>query len=260
MNTRLFPAVAVAAATLAGIAACATINRGPAVAGRTTTPIKHVVVIFGENISFDHYFGTYPVATNPPGEPAFTAVPNTPDPNGLRGELLTNNPNARNPENGAGAANPFRLDRSQASTADQSHSYTPEQRAYHGGAVDLFPKYTGRAGAGGTGAFATSGLVMGYYDGNTVTALWNYAQRFAMSDNAHGDQYGPSTPGALNLASGQTNGIKAVSRGSRHLGHPRRTGFVHRHRRPRSRRRRLLDDQRQRRVGDDRPQHRRSPR
>ena len=32
----------------------------------TQTPIKHVVVIFFENISFDHYFGTYPFATNPP--------------------------------------------------------------------------------------------------------------------------------------------------------------------------------------------------
>jgi phospholipase C len=32
----------------------------------TTTPIKHVVVLFDENISFDHYFGTYPFATNPP--------------------------------------------------------------------------------------------------------------------------------------------------------------------------------------------------
>ena len=27
-----------------------------------TTPIQHVVVIFNENISFDHYFGTYPKA------------------------------------------------------------------------------------------------------------------------------------------------------------------------------------------------------
>lgn len=27
-------------------------------------------------------------------------------------------------------------------------------------------------------------LVMGYYDGNTVTALWNYAQNFAMNDNS----------------------------------------------------------------------------
>ena len=37
----------------------------------TATPIKHVVIIFGENISFDHYFGTYPHALNPPNEPAF---------------------------------------------------------------------------------------------------------------------------------------------------------------------------------------------
>src|SRR6202047_428845 len=33
--------------------------------GTTTTPIKHVVVIFQENVSFDHYFATYPNATNP---------------------------------------------------------------------------------------------------------------------------------------------------------------------------------------------------
>ena len=25
---------------------------------------------------------------------------------------------------------------------------------------------------------------MNYYDGNTVTGLWNYAQHFAMSDNS----------------------------------------------------------------------------
>ena len=39
-----------------------------------TTPIKHVVVIFDENISFDHYFGTYPKATNTDGTP-FTRGP-----------------------------------------------------------------------------------------------------------------------------------------------------------------------------------------
>ena len=47
------------------------------------TPIQHVVVIFQENVSFDHYFGTYPNATNPQGEPAFTAAANTPSVNGL---------------------------------------------------------------------------------------------------------------------------------------------------------------------------------
>ena len=49
----------------------------------TATPIKHLVVIFGENVSFDHYFGTYPYATNPAGEPAFYAAPGTPTVNGL---------------------------------------------------------------------------------------------------------------------------------------------------------------------------------
>jgi phospholipase C len=37
----------------------------------TSTAINHLVVSFQENVSFDHYFGTYPSATNPPGEPKF---------------------------------------------------------------------------------------------------------------------------------------------------------------------------------------------
>src|SRR5579864_6544844 len=73
----------------------------------TTTPIKNVVVIFQENVSFDHYFATYPNATNPSGEPRFKAFPGTPTVNGLAGALLTHNPNL-NPANGAGASNPFR--------------------------------------------------------------------------------------------------------------------------------------------------------
>src|SRR5437016_13312359 len=60
---------------------------------RTTTPIKHVVVIFQENVSFDHYFATYPRAVNPAGEPRFVARLDTPTVNGLTGSLLTNNPN-----------------------------------------------------------------------------------------------------------------------------------------------------------------------
>ncbi|RKP49614.1 phospholipase C [Pararobbsia silviterrae] len=177
---------------------------------RTATPIKHLVVIYGENISFDHYFGTYPTATNPPGEPRFSATRGTPVVNGLTPALLTKNPNFTNTANGAGAANPFRLDRSQAATADQNHAYTPEQQAYDNGKMDLFPKYTGSGTSGGAGAFGTSGQVMGYFDGNTVTAMWNYAQHFAMSDNAYTSSYGPSTPGALNVVSGQTNGLQLL--------------------------------------------------
>lgn len=178
---------------------------------RTATPIKHLVVIYGENVSFDHYFATYPQAANLPGEPAFHAQAGTPQVNGLSGALLTNNPNATNPGNGTAAFNPFRLDRTQAATADQNHAYTAEQQAYDNGAADLFPEYTGNGTTGGIGAFGTKGQVMGYFDGNTVTALWNYAQRFAMSDNAYTSTYGPSTPGALEVVAGQTNGMKIVA-------------------------------------------------
>ncbi|HEY3909268.1 MAG TPA: alkaline phosphatase family protein [Stellaceae bacterium] len=178
----------------------------------TATPIKHLVVVYDENVSFDHYFATYPKAANPPGEPAFRAAPGTPRVNNLASaDLLTNNPNFTNSENGADAAEPFRLDRTQAATADQNHAYTAEQQAYDHGKADLFPKYTGKGTPGGVGAFGTKGQVMGYFDGNTVTALWRYAQHFALSDNAYADTYGPSTPGALEVVAGQTNGMQIVA-------------------------------------------------
>jgi phospholipase C len=176
----------------------------------TATPIKHLVIIFNENRSFDHYFATYPNAGNPPGEIAFQAKPHTPKVNNLaNANLLVNNPNL-NSANGTGATNPFRLDRTQANTRSQNHAYTAEQEAYDNGKADLFPKFTGRGTAGGVGAFGTNGQVMGYFDGNTVTAFWNYAQNFAMSDNAYTDTYGPSTPGAIEVISGQTNGAKNI--------------------------------------------------
>jgi phospholipase C len=169
----------------------------------TATPIKHLVVIFQENVSFDHYFATYPNAANPPGEPVFKAKSDTPSVNGLTGALLSNNPNS---------APPFRFDRSQQLTCDQQHDYMPEQSAYAAGLMDKFVEFTGRTrittpacefGLGKT-------VVMGYYDGNTVTALWNYAQHFAMSDNSYETTFGPSTPGAVNIVSGQTHGLRVV--------------------------------------------------
>ncbi len=183
--------------------------------------IKHVVVIFGENVSFDHYFGTYPVAANPAGEPAFTAAAGTPTPTGLSGTLITSNPNALNAKNGNGATNPFRLDRAQAATTDQNHNYTPEQTAFDNGAMDLFPFAVGAADSRTLAASthansiaATKGLTMGYYDGNTVTAMWNYAQRYALNDRSFGTTFGPSTVGAINLISGQTNGALAGQSGN----------------------------------------------
>jgi phospholipase C len=226
-DERMFKRILTAATPkrlLALIATCA-IALGPnaapmyaadaAAAIPTATPIKHLVVIFDENISFDHYFGTYPMAANPAGEPPFTAKAGTPTVNGYTRALLTNNPNL-NPQNGSGATNPFRLDYAQAVTADQNHDYTPEQQAFDMGALDLFPAFVGSAGPPPSGIpiVSTPGLNLGYYDGNTVTALWNYAQNFALNDNSYSSTFGPSTVGALNLFSGQTNGVSAILNGT----------------------------------------------
>jgi phospholipase C len=177
-------------------------GRGTPGSGATATPIKHVVVVFQENVSFDHYFGTYPHAANTDGT-RFVAAPNTPSVNGLSGSLLTSNPNGMNPA---------RLTPGQALTCDQDHDYTAEQLADDHGAMDKFIQYTQKNSCQAPAYGATDPhLVLDYYDGNTVTALWNYAQHFAMSDNSYGTTFGPSTPGALNLVSGQTAKAYAVS-------------------------------------------------
>jgi len=158
----------------------------------TAYPISHVVVIFQENVSFDHYFATYPFALNPPGQPAFNAKKGTPSVNGLDEALLTSNPNSLQPQ---------RIDRSHVNTADQDHDYQAEQQAFDHGLMDKFVQFTGTPEGGGPSR------VMDYFDGNTVTAIWNYAQHFALNDNSYGTTFGPSTPGCLNLVSGNTHGV-----------------------------------------------------
>jgi phospholipase C len=179
--------------------------------GKASTPIKHLVVLFDENESFDHYFGTYPYAANTDGT-TFTAKPGTPAVNGLYtkitksgpvGPLLTSNANEYNPE---------RLTNSEALTSDQNHGYAAEEKAEDGGKMDLFVQNTESTtpSAGCAPEYCPPGIVMDYYDGNTVTGLWNYAQNYSMSDNNWDTTFGPSTPGALNVVSGSTADASAL--------------------------------------------------
>jgi phospholipase C len=216
---RLRPVITVAAATVLGASAAVGATVASASTGHsdaaptpakaaastyrivapTSTPIKHVVVLFDENESFDHYFGTYPKAANTDGT-KFHAKPGTPKVNGLSPALLSHNANSYNPN---------RLTHSEALTCDQNHGYTPEQEAFDGGKMDKFVQDTETDTC--TGEFGEPGLVMDYYDGNTVTALWNYAQNYAMSDNNYDTNFGPSTPGALNVISGNDGAGYAVN-------------------------------------------------
>jgi phospholipase C len=180
-----------------------------------------VVVIFQENISFDHYFGTYPHAANTDGQ-QFQASPGTPAVDGLlpanspslppglrhKANLLVKNPNASLPQ---------RLDSSPTGlpegaggqlTCDEGHNYSSEQQAFDGGRMDRFLQSVGNGS--GTSPFATpcqASTVMNYYDGNTVTGLWSYAQHYAMSDYSFGTTFGPSSPGAINLVAGNTGAV-----------------------------------------------------
>ena len=203
---------AVLACTLAGAIGAAAVVGTSAVADKpkspdsdTTTPIKHVVVIFQENVSFDHYFATYPNAANAPGEPSFAGDKDTPTVNGIDESLQApNNPNS---------VQPFRIDRQDFQTCSQNHAYQPEQKAVDSGLLDKFPEATGNCTAAalthsGSGLSTVPGSqVMGYFDGNTVTAMWNYAQNFALNDNSFGSNFGPSSVGAINLISGETGGF-----------------------------------------------------
>ncbi|MGA2420343.1 MAG: alkaline phosphatase family protein, partial [Candidatus Acidiferrum sp.] len=90
---------------------------------------------------------------------------------------------------------------------DMDHDYTPEQQAFDSGLMDKFPEFTATvcpASPYSDVSALGAGVVMGYYDGNTVTALWNYAQNYVLNDNSFGTNFGPSTPGAINVTSGMT--------------------------------------------------------
>ena len=204
MSLRRLCRMSRAGAAIIGIANLLNVSLIAASAGddedrHPSTPIKHVVVIFQENVSFDHYFATYPHATNLPGESVFTAKHRVPRVDNLlnAGLLAPHNPNS---------VQPFRLSRAQNETCDQDHGYLDEQRAMNGGAMNRFVETVGVGGPGCVDYGFGPGLVMGYYDGSTVTALWNYAQHFAMNDNFFNTTFGPSSPGALNLISGQSGG------------------------------------------------------
>jgi phospholipase C len=222
----ILPAAIAFAAAVAALAA--TTHAGSASNGdghqfATQTPIRHLVVIFQENVSFDHYFGTYPNAANTDGQP-FVAAQHTPAVDGLKPatsftlppslrhstDLTATNPNLSLPirldtsPNGPGGNGNGEL------TCDQDHNYSDEQQAFDGGLMDQFVQSVGTDGGTKTPAgtvLCDPKTVMDYYDGNATTALWNYAQRYAMSDNSYGTTFGPSAPGAINLASGDTGNV-----------------------------------------------------
>jgi phospholipase C len=214
-------AAVVGACVLAVTGAAPGRGAGSSAEPATKTPIKHLVVIFQENVSFDHYFGTYPKAANTDGSP-FVAAQRTPAVDGLLPATASSLPTSMQHEtnfitDNPNTAAPVRADSSPTGnawnipgqlTCDQNHNYSDEQKAFNKFAMDQFVQSVGTAT--GTTPFGTpcvGSVVMDYYDGNTVTAFWNYAQHYAMSDNSWNTNFGPSAPGAINVTSGDTGAV-----------------------------------------------------
>ncbi len=145
---------------------------------------------------------------------------NTPRPE-RAGTLLTNNPNIDSHGN---QVNPRRLDPANINDilqCDQDHDYNDEQEAFDGGLMDKFPTtVSNSSGTSPTEQACQASDVMNYYDGNTITEMWNYAKNFAMSDNFFGTMFGPSAPGAINLISGNTAGVGQMINGADTDGDP----------------------------------------
>ncbi len=206
MSVRRLLLGCVAAGAILAAPVSASASGGGAARDAGRTPIKHLVVIFDENVSFDHYFGTYPFATNPAGEPRFTPAPGTPSVNGLTDGA----PHAQHQPAQPVPVRSLRADHVRPEPRLHAGAAGLQRRAHR--QVRAVRRRRVHPPPGGSTRPCRTSDVMGYYDGNTVTALWNYAQHFALNDNSFGTTFGPSTPGAINLVSGNTHGTHAADR------------------------------------------------
>jgi len=191
--------------------------------------VKYVFVIFHENESFDHYFGTFPGANGlfeaPPG---VTPAIQTPS---FKQRLLDTSLNVH-------TISPFLMPQSVVATngtivpiypadeisVDHSHQgmangldvdSTTEIAANDRYAMDQEGLTTNSSGAIVTpsGAAPTSVTLAQYQKGeddvdhldcDTIPFMWSWAKNFVLFDNFHQTIVGPSTPNAIAIIAGQS--------------------------------------------------------
>jgi phospholipase C len=172
----------------------------------THSPIKHTIILYQENISFDHYFGTYGHGSN--GIPTGSALTFT---------------------SGTQTWGPFTPTQlsgtTQSRTCDVDHGYTDMIQMSNHGAMDRYlqfgndktvpnpststtcPKFE-TFPAPGTGLTA---LANSYYTGTPgdpnapLQNYWSLASQYTLADNFFQGVYGPSTPGAQWLVAATNN-------------------------------------------------------
>jgi len=186
--------------------------------------VKYVFVLFQENRSFDHYFGTFPGANGLFSKPAAATpgfvqkIVNTDGTVGTISPFLI--PQTVKDVNG----NTVPLYPADTDSVDHSHAGIDNSLDIDANKVALNDRYAlneeklttrnGQIVSSSTGLPATSNptlaqkqkaeLVMSHVDCDTIPFLWRYADRFTLFDNFHQTIIGPSTPNAIAMIAGQS--------------------------------------------------------
>jgi phospholipase C len=191
--------------------------------------VKYVFVIFHENESFDHYFGTFPGAnglfTAPPG-----ATPANKTPSFVQKYLDTTlktvtispflTPQAVTTAGGqivpiypadqisvdhshTGISNDLDVDSSTGVAANDRYAMDQEKLT-----TNTSGDIVNAAGAAPTSislaAKQTAEADVGHLDCDTIPFMWSWAKHFVLFDNFHQTIVGPSTPNALAIIAGQS--------------------------------------------------------
>ena len=182
--------------------------------------ISRVFVIFNENESFDHEYGTFPGVNGIYSDGQNPRVP------GLTPGYLQNYITADGVNH---FVTPFLLGPGQNANVQDStdHSHTGLNTKLHvinGVAhMDSFSEdeYLGKAGTGSAVTTASdalgrqyANLVMSHIDCNTIPFFWQYANRFVIFDNIFATEDTPSAPNAVAMIAGQSGETQWVKHGS----------------------------------------------
>ncbi len=173
--------------------------------------VKYVFVLFQENRSFDHYFGSFRGAN---GLFSDGANPRTP---------ASNTQAIFNTDGTVGSIQPFRIGNTENASdlddVDHGHPRMAAKMHLVNGVpvMDRFAlneqaKYLMGSPIDPATPPATVSLkskqfgelAMAYVDCDTIPFLWNYANKFTLFDNIFQTTIGPSTPNAIAMIAGQS--------------------------------------------------------
>jgi phospholipase C len=211
--------------------------------------VKYVFVLFQENRSFDHYFGTYPGAnglfatypgassSDPYSQPANTQSSFKSVIQDTDGSFKTISPfliprtikNANGDTVQLYPEDTFSVDHSHAGYLNDFHAdkatksqplndgYPLNEEGLHY-ATDQSGPSASIVGSNNTAPTTNPTLaskqkgqvVISHIDCDTIPFLWQYADRFVLFDNFHQTATGPSTPNAIAMIAGQVGDTQWV--------------------------------------------------